>query len=1096
MAFTYSKKLLKKGQTQGNQVEEALRRQQSLRAEAERAGAVIAPVLPSKKVDVKKPVVLPKGELDESKVRLTPQQQQEIQQKNIATPLGAFYYGATQAVGELPSLLGSKFAPRKQEDIKLEQIARQQPSILPKLKFDVSRGYGAPNIQETKPITPFQMGQVASVAATPQVLMPVEKAIEKTVIGAFKYGGKAIASIASKVASKTPLNASELKILKDSPNIVKELGLPEGTTAQDFIKQQEQIAREVASDKYLTGLEKQYPVQQPKVTKQLELPKQKVVAESTGIKPIKEKGVTIVETPKLGTEKVANVLVELPKKTTPPVFEKLAKGYQEVVSTSLPLERMGKVVPKVAQQASLGRKATGTVDYVINNKMVDNTGNEVGNSLFDVFRNVPEQEKSDLYEYALHKHNLSRYEQGKPVFGETVDQAVSQSKLAEIESRIPDIAEKSKAMVDYSNNLMEHWALKSGLVNEETLQTLRNMYPDYVPTYRAKDADKAIVGGSKGNVSNVIKKAKGGSSDILPLDQQLAAMTNRVIRSSRKNEMYNAIQDAFDANPSVIERFFKPIAKEKQLVDEGLEGIVDTFEEPIKKVGDTYELSYFRNGEKVKAQISKDLYDAIKPMTDENALVDFVKKYATNPFKSLVTGYNPIFIVKNVMRDLPTAFIYSKDGLGWAKNVVPALKEIMSDGKYWKEYQALGGTRSGIFSYEKGVTTPFKGKTEPLLQKGAKGVLNKIETVNNVTETLPRFAEYLNTVKKGGNTYDSRIEGMLRASEITTDFTRSGKTGKMIDAFVPYLNPSIQGIDKTIRQFATRPIQTAAKGSAVITVPTLILDSINKNNRDYKEIQEREKNQNYLIPDGEGNFLRIPKSRETGVVFSSLFEWIARRSRGEDVKPKDIWNAVKENFTPVNMFENAIVTPALKAWDQIKEPTKEVTNYAGIPIVPTVLKKLEPKEQYDNYTSEVGKQIGQMLDISPKVVDYLIRSYTGIVGQSLLPKTSATQRGVVEAAFKTDPVFKSKLTANLYDSLEEKKRKVDTLEERDKPVDTKLQSDVKVLTRYNKEISGLRKEQRSVDAMKELAEEEKKKRIKDLQIRMNDLARQALEATK
>jgi hypothetical protein len=157
----------------------------------------------------------------------------------------------------------------------------------------------------------------------------------------------------------------------------------------------------------------------------------------------------------------------------------------------------------------------------------------------------------------------------KPVFGESVTPDVSAQAIAEIEARNPGISQKSKELTEYMNNLMDGWALKSGLVNKETLDAMRAMYPDYVPTYRDRSDLARPMSGMQPGV-NVLKKATGSSRDLLPLDQQIAELTNKVVKSSRKNEMYNAIQDMFESDPDRLSRFYKPVSKEKQAVEEGL----------------------------------------------------------------------------------------------------------------------------------------------------------------------------------------------------------------------------------------------------------------------------------------------------------------------------------------------------------------------------------------------------------------------------------------------------------------------------------------------------------------------------------------------
>jgi hypothetical protein len=801
--------------------------------------------------------------------------------------------------------------------------------------------------------------------------------------------------------------------------------------------------------------------------------------------------------------KVAKVMTDPVKSPSIPLKEKAESVYQSLVSTGRPLERIG---GKVRDISSVIRKSAGSVDYVLGNKMIDREGNELGKSLVDIVGDVPKQQKEDLFSYAFHKHNIARMAQDKPVFGETVTPEVSAQTLAEIEARNPGIAEKATELNQYINNLMEGWAKKSGLVNDDTLKTLREMYPDYVPTYRDRSELAKSMNGARGAGLNVIKKAEGSSRDLLPLDQQLAEMTNRVIRSSRKNEMYNAMQDMAEAEPDKMARFFKVISKEKQNVEDGIESTLTTFDEPIKKVGDSYVLNFFRDGEKVQAEISKDMYDALRSigdMTDEQKVAQVIRKYGTNPFKSLITQYNPLFALSNVMRDIPTAFVYSHNGVEWAKNMPVALKEIVSNGQYWKEYQALGGTRSGIFTAEKGVKPLFKGEGNKVKEVAGK-TLEGVEWFNNITETLPRFAEYLATVKKGGNTYDNKLLGMMRASEITTDFTRSGRATKFADAFVPYLNPSVQGIDKFFRQVATKPVETAVKAGAVMTAPALILDQINKNNQEYKEISAREKNGFYLVPDGEGKFYRIPKSRETGVVFATMFEWMARRARGEQVTAKEMIDNVKENFTPVSVVDSTLFTPLYKAVKQIKEPESEVRNFAGIPIEPLSLKRYAPGQRYDQYTSEVAKAIGAQFDISPKAIDYLLRSYSGIVGQVLLPKTSQKGRagiaGTFEAKFKADPVFKSENQNKLYAAIEKAQQEANSLDREkgyttseDRKITTEPEKLASALNKVSKELADYRKRQKEIDADKTMDDKRKQEMIRNLQKVMNDKAKEALQ---
>ena len=46
--------------------------------------------------------------------------------------------------------------------------------------------------------------------------------------------------------------------------------------------------------------------------------------------------------------------------------------------------------------------------------------------------------------------------------------------------------------------------------------------------------------------------------------------------------------------------------------------------------------------------------------------------------------------------------------------------------------------------------------------------------------------------------------------------------------------------------------------------------------------------------------------------------------------------------------------------------------------------RVDPSERFSNTTSETAKSLGKTLDMSPKVIDQLIRGYTGAVGPALV----------------------------------------------------------------------------------------------------------------
>jgi hypothetical protein len=93
-------------------------------------------------------------------------------------------------------------------------------------------------------------------------------------------------------------------------------------------------------------------------------------------------------------------------------------------------------------------------------------------------------------------------------------------------------------------------------------------------------------------------------------------------------------------------------------------------------------------------------------------------------------------------------------------------------------------------------------------------------------------------------------------------------------------------------------------------------------------------------------------------------------------------------------------------------------NYAGIPIEPMALQDRSPAYRYDERTSAIAKELGRVLNFSPKKIDYIIRAYGGDLARILLPLTSEVgggrQRDTLFRNFIIDPVFSNNIQNDFY----------------------------------------------------------------------------------
>jgi hypothetical protein len=394
----------------------------------------------------------------------------------------------------------------------------------------------------------------------------------------------------------------------------------------------------------------------------------------------------------------------------------------------------------------------------------------------------------------------------------------------------------------------------------------------------------------------------------------------------------------------------------------------------------------------------------------------------TRLMKNLTTGINPVFsLTRNIFRDIPTAYVNSKstnNPLTFSKDLVQALMSVRKNDALYQSFKAVGGGHSSPVSSDVNLLAQSKRSILPR----EKGVLNTtkhlwgkglgaLENLNNAVEAAPRLAEFK---RFNGNSYDSKMKALYEANDVTVNFNKYGNATKEVDAVIPYLNAAVQGLDKTARAFfspsasAAEKTAAALKAFTAITIPSILMYNINHNDPNYQKLSNYIKDNNLLIPNGDGTFTKIPKPRELGVVFGSDVERVLRAWQDKDPKAfQDFGTYVKDMFAPPT---RTVLAPI--------SDIRANKNFMDAPIVPGDLQGMSPKYQYDAQTSEVSKAIGNVLNQSPKNIDYLMRSFGGVLGELGIPLATknASIGNTLKQKVTADPVFSNDLQRNFYDT--------------------------------------------------------------------------------
>ena len=622
----------------------------------------------------------------------------------------------------------------------------------------------------------------------------------------------------------------------------------------------------------------------------------------------------------------------------------------------------------------------------------------------------------------------------KPVFGYDVTADDSQTAAMLLAAKNPEFKEWAKEVYKYSDDLIRY-RVEAGLITREFADALKKRYPHYIPTFREEGTSSKKARSARRNggivVSNAIGRAVGSDGVLLPLHTALSRKTVSTMRNAGLNQFGLALVREYDGNKKATEKYIWDVAESEYTPTEAALESDEDYRPVFENI-----FSVKENGKAYDITMDEGLTAAMKAFEpDKFANYGAAKamKKLNDVFKAMNTAWSPWFLIKNAVRDFQDAGFYSTDMKTWLKMFPQAKRQIRKNGEIWQQYKALGGSYSSMLDYTTGMVKEPKNKLGKLWAR--------FELLQQQVEAAPRLAEFMTILANSGGSKDGKftqndlMEAMLGAADITTNFARGGSVTKMLNRYlVPFLNPSVQGFDKFIRN-ATGVRSVQAAGKLILSaalwgiLPQILNELMWWDDDEWDDIPANTKSNYYLIklPEkffGSGYWVKIPKGRAAAVL-GTLAVYGKEKIEGEDVKFSDVFEVIKSNIAPTDIFNQNIAT----AFTQTKlfNPDNPGTTWYGGNIESDRLQNYRPGDRYDEKTDELSKLIGKTFNLSPKKINYLLDQYTGIFGDILLPlMTPATNAAskllsAPMAAFTIDTTSTNKTTGEYYDLLDDLK---------------------------------------------------------------------------
>jgi lytic transglycosylase, catalytic len=707
-------------------------------------------------------------------------------------------------------------------------------------------------------------------------------------------------------------------------------------------------------------------------------------------------------------------------------------------------------------------------------------------SLKDILKGVGEKEHKEFSAYlvALHDLDLHKNKQ-KATFDYTEDAAVLGKHAGN------ERFQKAAVAIYKYQDYMLQMLVKEGMLTAKAYHTMRKMYPHYIPFFRdMSDAGmQSFLSGGKGfvDVSSPVKRFKGSTRDIIdPLES--------IVKNTF--QFYNAVER------NHVGRTFAKLADKN-----GVGQIVERVNGNKAATDNTFNV--WENGEKVTYETTPELIQTMRMLDkDQSNMVAKILSYPANWLRAGAT-LSPEFILRNPVRDMIGASIYSKHGFIPVVDTFKGLSLFLKKGELYWEYMKSGAAHAAMVSLDRDY---LGGQLRDIMireSKATKLIKNPIEVLramSEATEMATRLAEFDNA-RKGYTGVGNRLfgkdrkpltarEAALESRDITLDFSRRGSHTKKANQVIAFFNATIQGADKMARAFKEDPRGMTVKTMLYITLPSVLLWYMNKDDERYQELPQWEKDTFWIIP-GKENMYRVPKPFEAGVLFGTSFERMLQyfddaKNNRKSVGFKGFGDRVIDSLAP--SFMPTAMIPVVEA----------MTNYSLFRqrnIIPQSQENLPAHLQYGANTSEVAKFVGDKINVSPYIVDNTIRGYGGgLAGLGLSGIDAATGAKENNASkkwyeapglrgFTAAPYQSSNSVQRVYDDYKEQEKLHNEFKLTGQRPDGYDAKEFAKLKNASDSLKGLNKASKAIINNERMSGEQKREQLDKINMRKANIAR-------
>ena len=584
-------------------------------------------------------------------------------------------------------------------------------------------------------------------------------------------------------------------------------------------------------------------------------------------------------------------------------IQRVMKMVRERTGTDLEIEEDAETLARLTRSGYTGRAELAVGHKTPGGRFVGGalkygTWERVGKSLTEALDPVTDS-LDDFRDYMVARRAQELH--GRDIMTGIRDQDVEWT-LKHLEEKHGDtFRDAFDDVLEFEDNGLQ-MLVDAGVISPESAAEIRKVNRSFVPFYRVHEGKAGGLGGGSGfgNLWSPVKRLKGSGRDIVDPLESIVKNTFSYMQLVGKQQVSTALANLSEREGvgDLMEQVMTPMRPQQFSVGEvsadlkkaipGLDQLMEKLGEQgidakdemlaVFRPGDYFGkpnmISVLKDGKRKWFEVDPELYKSLEGLNTEH--MGMVSRFLSGFARTLRAGatLDPTFMIRNFSRDQLSAAVNSESGYRPVLDFFRGLFEAVRKGDAYEDFMASGAARSTLLGLDRDT---MARKVADITQKGGirnvlKNPLDPLRMLSELSEQGTRIGEFMRA-REGGAGLE---EAGRAAQEVSVNFDRHGAKTTAVRGMASFWNAGLQGYDRTVRAFKDNPVGTSARVFSGITMPSIILYALNRDDEDFWNLPQWQRDTHWHIPgrddDGERIFYTVPKPFELGLIFGTVPE--------------------------------------------------------------------------------------------------------------------------------------------------------------------------------------------------------------------------------